>query len=162
MDSLLLTVITVLVAIIGYFVKKTLDKTETIGVDVADMRPKVDILWKDKYAPALSPRQLNDRGDNILNESGIKEIIESKKQKLFEAVKVVNPTNAYDAEQAISAVVEKLPELCPEVVDQLKEGAFRVGQNVDTVLFVGSIYLRNLIFSDLGFSLTDLDKPKNS
>jgi len=31
-----------------------------------------------------------------------------------------------------------------------------------SILFAGSIYLRNLIFPDLGFSLEDLDKPKNN
>ncbi|NTW26776.1 MAG: hypothetical protein HGA36_00400 [Candidatus Moranbacteria bacterium] len=53
-----------------------------------------------------------------------------------------------------------LPKHCPEIVDQLKTGAFKTGAEIDDVLFAGSIYLRNLIFEELGFSLNDLDKKK--
>lgn len=42
-------------AVISYFLKKTFDKVEhidtkldRIGQDVSGMRPKVDILWRDK------------------------------------------------------------------------------------------------------------------
>jgi len=54
---------------------------------VDDMYPKVDILWKDKVAPAHSPRRLNDYGITILNGSGIKEVIEEKKSVLLNLVK---------------------------------------------------------------------------
>ena len=158
--NLLLTTITILVAVIGYFVKKTFDKTEIIGTDVADIKPKVDILWKDKYAPAHSPRKLNERGEKILHDSGIKEIIEEKKDKLFELVKEKDAKNAYDAEQAVLSIVEKLPEHCPDVIEKLKTGAFKTGANIDTVLLVGGLLLRDLIFPMLGFSVEEIDKHK--
>ncbi len=164
MDTLAATLISVLVTAIlgaiGYFLKRIFEKTENIGNDIAEIKPKVDILWKDKYAPALSPRQLNENGRNILNESGIKEIVDSYKDKLLVEVQRLNPPTAYDAEQAISSVVNDLPTSYPESVGKLKDGAFRMGQNIDALLLVGSIYLRDLIFEKLGFSLTDLDKPK--
>lgn len=127
---------------------------------VDDMWPKVDILWKDKYAPANSPRRLNELGEKILEESGVREIIEGKKDRLTEIVRSMKPTTAYDAEQTIFSVVSDIPQYCPEIVNDLKDGAFRVGQNIDTILFVGAIHLRDLIFDDLGFSLDDLDHPK--
>ena len=135
--------------------------------DIKDVRERfsvvedrVDTMWKDGLAPALSPRQLNNRGESILNESGIKEIIEKKRTILLELVKTKNINNPYDAENAILQVASQIPEHCPDIIDELKNGAFRVGANLDDVLFVGGIYLRNLIFKDLGFSLEDLDKPK--
>jgi hypothetical protein len=39
--------------------------------------------------------------------------------------------------------------------------AIKVGADMESVLFTGSIYLRNMIFSELGFSLEDLDKSIN-
>jgi hypothetical protein len=125
MNELFLGIIALLLAAIGYFIKRILNKSDVIGDDVADMKPKVNVLWKDvadmkpkvdvlwadKYAPAHSPRQLNDRGNNS-----------------------------------------------PEVVEQLKGGAFKTGVDIKTVLFVGSVYLRDLIFPDLGFSVSDLDR----
>ena len=121
---------------------------------------RVSTLWKDEVAPARSPRQLNDLGTKILNESGIKEIVSAKKAELLAKVKELNPTNAYDAEQAALDVVANLPKHSPALIPQLKDGAFRVGQGLETVLLVGGFYLRDLIFTDLGFSLTELDRPK--
>lgn len=40
---------------------------------------KVISLWRDKVAPANSPRQLNKKGESILNESGIKKLLTTKK-----------------------------------------------------------------------------------
>jgi len=129
---------------------------------VVEMSTRLDVLWKDRFAIAHSPRQLNERGNTVLNESGIKEIIYEKKDVLAALVKEKRPTNPYDAEQAILAVVNDLQERNPEVTDRLKDGAFRVGADIPTLLFVGGIFLRDLIFADLGFSLVDLDKPKSS
>jgi hypothetical protein len=137
--------------------KKTIDKMYERFVRVEE---RVNTLWKDEVAPAHSPRQLNAIGQNILNGSGIKEIIEAKKTELLAKVRALNPTNAYDAEQYALNVVSELPKHCPDVTLKLKEGAFKVGSGVETVLLVGGFYLRDLIFPELGFPLTDLDKPK--
>ncbi len=138
-------------------VEKTVEKIYERFIKVEE---RVNTLWKDEVAPAHSPRQLNDIGKKILNESGIKEIIEKNKDTLLSKVRALNPTNAYDAEQAAISVVSELPKHCPDVIPKLKDGAFKVGQGTETVLLVGGFYLRDLIFPNLGFSLTDLDKPK--
>jgi hypothetical protein len=96
-----------------------------------------------------------------LSKSGIKKIIDEKKESLLKLVKDKQTTNAYDAEIAIYSVMMELPNHCPDVIDRLKQGAFLSGVDINTVLFVGSIYFRNLIFPDLGLSLEDLDKPKD-
>lgn len=159
-QQILMTVIALLFGIVTYFVKKTFEKMDKIGDDVSDMKPKLDILWKDRLAPSNSPRQLNIQGSQVLEMSGIKQIIDKNKDKLLAIVKDNNPNNPYDAELEIARVVMNLPVHCPDIVDSLKQGAFLVGADVDSVLFVGSIYLRNMIFKDLGFSLDDLDKPR--
>lgn len=148
-------------------VLETLDEKMRVSIepDLKDARERfaivedrVQTIWQDKFAPSHFPRQLNDVGAKILEESGIREIIASKKQNLLRVIKNSNPQNAYDAEQVILSAVADLPKYCPDVLDSLKEGAFRVGQNIDTVLFVGGIDFRNQVFQELGFSLTDLDK----
>ena len=146
-------------------IKKTLE--DGVLPDLKDVRERfgriedrVETLWKDKLAPANSPRQLNDKGNSILNSSGIKEIVDEKKDKLLELVRAKGAKNAYDAEIEIEEIMTGLPSHCPDIVDKLKDGAFRVGADIGGLLFVGSIYLRNQIFSELGFNLDDLDKPK--
>jgi len=145
--------------------KEEIQKTikESIG-DFRDrfisMESKMEILWKDEIAPSNSPRQLNNRGRNILNESGIKEIIDEKKSELLRLVKEKNPDNPYDANVVIEDIMNDLPKHYPEILANLKDGAFNTGSDISSILFAGSIYLRNEIFSDLGFSIDDLDAPK--
>ena len=149
---------------IGHISATLKDKIEPDLKDVREkfssVKDRVETLWQDKFAPAHSPRQLNERGASIFEGSDVKSILERTKNKLLLAIKAKNPKNAYDAEQAILEVVAEMPKHCPEIIDELKNGAFKVGQNIDTVLLVGGIYFRNQIFPELGFSLTDLDKPK--
>jgi hypothetical protein len=141
------------------------DKIEPELKDVREkfssVKDRVETLWQDKFAIARSPRQLNERGMEILKGSGIKSILERMKAKLLVAIRAKNPQNAYDAEQTVLEVVAEMPKYCPGVIDELKNGAFKAGQNIDTVLLVGGIYFRNQVFSELGFSLTDLDKTKD-
>ncbi len=166
METLLITIISALIAAflgaIGYFLKMIFDDTRMLVKDMAEIKPKVDILWKDKLAPSHSPRQLNEQGANILGESGIKEIIDEKKDELLRLIKTKNVANAYDAERAVEEVTNQIPELYPDLLDVIKDGAFKTGSDIDAILFVGSIYLRNQIFAELGFSVTDLDGSKNS
>jgi hypothetical protein len=117
------------------------------------MYPKVEALWRDRGAPSNSPRQLNERGTAILEQSRIKHIVEEKRGQLLALVKATNPTNAYDAEQAVFKVMNDLQTHFPEVEDKLKDGAFKAGEDIPMLLFVGGVYLRNLIFKDLGFTL---------
>ena len=140
-----------------------------IEPDLRDMRErfggiesKVDTLWKDRYAPASSPRQLNEQGQEILQKSGIKEMIDGKKEELTNLVKQKNPQNAYDAEKAILATMQEFSEHYPALIDQLKNGAFQAGADIDGVLFVGGIYLRELIFPVLGFSPGDIDNDERA
>jgi hypothetical protein len=135
-------------------------KIESIYDRFLKVEERVDTLWKDKVAPAHSPRQLNELGVTIRDQSGIKEIIDTKRQTLLDAIREQDPKTPYDAERVILSVVNDLSKHCPEVVDQLKEGAFKVGQSIDVILLVGGFYLRDQIFPELGFSLTDLDIPK--
>ena len=149
-------------------IKTTLDNE--IKPDLKNVRERfgktedrVETLWKDKFAPAHSPRQLNERGNDVLKTSGIKEIIDQKKDELLKIIKTKDISNPYDAEQTILAVVGEMPKHCPDVVDKIKDGAFKSGVDIEGVLFVGGLYLRNLIFKpNLGFDLIDLDKPKTS
>lgn len=160
--KILMGVIVLLFGIVAYFTKKIFDNTYSISKDVSDIKPKVDILWQDRLALSHSPKQLNEMGKDILEKSGIKEIVNEKKPKLLELVKAKEAKTPYDAEIAILGVMRQLTLHCPDIVDKLKDGAFKTGSNIDSILFVGGIYLRNEIFPDLGFSLEDLDIPKNA
>jgi hypothetical protein len=133
---------------------------DEIAPDLKDMRERfaliedrVDSLWKDKLAPARSPRVLNARGRRILKDSGIQKIVEDQRQELERVLRASNPATAYDAERQAISTVMSLPNRSPELVAKIKEGAFRVGAEVDSVLFVGGVYFRDEVFPKLGFGL---------
>ena len=125
---------------------------------VNDISPKVDVLWKERVAPSHSPRQLNQSGLRILEQSGIRRIIDQYKSELLARVRGRHPTDAYVAEQAALEMVNRLQEFYPDIVDKLRDGAFRSGEDIGTVLLVGGIYLRNEIFPELGFTIDDIDR----
>ncbi|MEX1014805.1 MAG: hypothetical protein WDZ80_06625 [Candidatus Paceibacterota bacterium] len=168
-------IIVVLVAI-GKGWGKFEEKVESIGESIKKIKPdleevrerfsivesRVSDLWADRVAPANSPRELNDRGNDILNKSGMLDIINKKKDILLQEVKKRDFDNAYDAERIIMSVVLEMDNHCPEVVADLKEGAYRVGTDVDTLLYVGGIHLRNLIFTELNLKKEDIDKEQGN
>ncbi len=137
-----------------------LDDLAPIRERFAVIESRVNDLWQDRVAPAHSPRQLNERGNSILEKSGIKEIVDSKKETLLGIIRKKGATNPYDAEAIILSVMADLPNHCPDVIEKLKTGAFNSGASMNDVLLVGGIYLRNLTFPELGFKVEELDKPK--
>jgi len=137
--------------------EKSLD--EDVKPPLVDLRDRfavvedrVESLWKDKFAPAQSLRALNERGQEILEKSGIKDIVDERRAELEGMLRVRNPRTAYDAERDAIACVRTLPESVPELLDAIKAGAFRVGADIAGVLFVGGIYFRDAVLPTLEFA----------
>ncbi|HEY9583248.1 MAG TPA: hypothetical protein VJK09_03015 [Candidatus Paceibacterota bacterium] len=165
--NFLLALITVLIGALGYLLKrmfdsveKLIDRVDLIYRDVSDIRPKVELMWRNYGAVADSPRQLNERGQKILSESGIEEIVNEQEDFLLEEIKKQDIQNPYDAERTVERVMADLPKLRPDLLDKLKLGAYRAGEDTDTVLYIGAIYLRNKVFPALGFPTTDIVDPE--
>ena len=95
-EQLLLGVIAVLLATIGYFIKQILNNTDKISVDVGYMKPKVKILWELQFASGKSPLTLNERGLNILDKSGIKELVDNALPQFLDEIQEKNPKSAYE------------------------------------------------------------------
>ena len=76
----------------------------------------------------------------------------------MELVKAEYPQTAFDAEQALIKVMNDLPTHSPDIVNDLKDGAFQVGADISALLFVGALYIRDTIFTSLGFRTDDIDK----
>ena len=153
----LLAIIAILLGAIGYFIKKILDKTEKISEDVGDIKPKVKILWEMQFASSNSPLVLNPRGIEILNSSGIKKIIDDNLERLIIEIKERMPSNAYQVQEC-SRKVMSIFKSESATLTKLQEGAYSTGVDVDTVLFAGSLYLRDLALPKFDCKLEDVDK----
>lgn len=121
------------------------------------MKEKVDLLWKERIATSASPMILNKRGLKILNDSGIKNIIDEKIEDLHQQVKDKKPRNAYWVQEYTKTVLYKLRKN-PDLLPELETSAYNSGEDIDTILFVGSLYLRDKILTKFHFKLDEIDK----
>jgi hypothetical protein len=93
-----------------------------------------------------SPRILTPKGERILEESGIKEIVENRLGDIISDVKAKNPENEYRIEQCVIEYVRELGQDA-SLRKQIEQGAFNSGTTVDVVLFVGAIYIRDQVIA---------------
>ncbi|MCB9805652.1 hypothetical protein H6775_00665 [Candidatus Nomurabacteria bacterium] len=147
--------------LIGFFIKtgkklQILEDLEDVRKNFSVVKSRVDDLWADRTAPAKSPRQLNERGLAILEESKIDQILNKKIDVIEKDVKDKNPQTAYDAEREITESILALETLCPDITERLKDGAFKSGEDIETVLFVGAISVRDQLLKNLGFNSKEL------
>jgi hypothetical protein len=124
---------------------------------ISGIEQRLDSLWKSFFSVSRSPMQLNERGLKVLEESGIKKIVENRFDKIVADVKALNPQNAYEVQESITKIVEQYAQ-DDSLKDALQTGAFKSGVDIFTVLFSGSIYIRDRVLSALGFNVDDIDK----
>jgi hypothetical protein len=115
-----------------------------------------DLSIQNRLSEAHSPRQLNDAGKKVLNDSGINTVVDDKFEYIVNKVKSKNPENAYQAEQAILDAVEHLID-DPAIKDAVENGAFQSGQPIAAVLYVGGLYIRDRVLETIGFEIKDID-----
>jgi len=139
---------------------KILERVAGLGKRLERIEDCFDDIIKGRFASANSPIQLNEKGNKILNESKIGNFIDEDKSQLLEIARKKEFSNPYDAERGLLELLRIYIQEKPEELKKLKESAFNTGIDLESLFFVGSIYLRNSIFKELGFEIDDLDKIK--
>lgn len=137
--------------------KRDVQKIPGIELKLASIEGRLERLWRGNITSGNSPMILNDVGVKILNDSKMDELLRPYYSEILRSVKALNPSNPFQAQEILISVVNryKLREDCK---DKLEVGAYNSGHNVDTVLFVGAINIRDQIVMDLGFNLHGIDK----
>lgn len=72
-----------------------------------------------------------------------------------------NPQNAYEVQECARKVMLNLKSNT-NILSKLQNGAFNTGVDVDSVLFTGSLYLRDLALPKFNFKVEDIDNHKPS
>jgi hypothetical protein len=108
------------------------------------------VLWHAHLAKSNSPITLNEAGLRALETSNIREFAEQAYAEIFARVKAKNPQNAYQAQEALISIVTSYQN-DEEYKLKLQEDAYAVGHDVDSLLFVGAMAIRDRVISDLGF-----------
>jgi hypothetical protein len=105
-----------------------------------------------------SPISLNDKGIELLENSGAKEFVDNNKTVLIEKIKVLGHGTAYDIqENARKSVMEMEKD---STFNPLKKYAFDKGTDLSLITVAASLYLRDIALPEFGFSLVDVDISK--
>jgi len=129
----------------------------TLG-EVKDKVVACEVILKERgpLAERKSPISLTERGDNVLKESGGMDYVDDQKESLLAFIRDKNPKSAYDVQEFAKLAMElraKEDDFIP-----LKNYAYKEGMDLDDILFVTGIYLRDITLDPLGFSHEDIDK----
>ena len=140
-------------------------KTDVISLNkqTAEWGVKLDTLWERGFTTSKSPRVLNEVGEKILANSGIKDIVDDRYEKILTEVKGMNPPNAYQAESCVIRVINNFGQE-EDLIPTLQDGAFKAGVDVVSLLLVGAIYIRDKILAVLGYDISQINsnQPKKA
>ncbi|MDD5291120.1 MAG: hypothetical protein PHZ04_03315 [Patescibacteria group bacterium] len=108
-----------------------------------------------------SPIKLTPLGQEVLQNSGILEILKAQKESLIKKIKESKPQTAYDVQETTknTFTIEKLG-LSEQEANRLKNYAFSKGITLAEVMLAGSIYFRDIVLEEMGLKVDDLDKIK--
>ncbi len=148
-------------------------KVDTHHVDISEIkkeqkevRDKViscetSLREREPLGKRKSPISLTDRGNKVLNESGGKKFIDDNLSEFSSKVEAKEPKTSYDVQEISKEVISGLQN--DDRVNPLKDYLFKEGMEIDDIIFVLGIYLRDRILEQKHWKVEDIDAhdPKN-
>ncbi|HZY80608.1 MAG TPA: hypothetical protein VFE50_13875 [Cyclobacteriaceae bacterium] len=122
-----------------------------IEFTIASILAKLNVLWTEHLARSNSPIALNEAGLRALEASNIGEFAKQHYSEILSRVKEAKPLNAYQAQQELIVAVASYGNIEPYKL-KLQNAAFASGQDVNSLLFIAALSIRDRVVSDLGFS----------
>ena len=110
---------------------------------------------------SASPISLKPTGIKALEESGLKNWIDNKREKLVSECETKNIVkNQYDIQECAFKFFDSLD--FGDFNDKIKQSAFQYGWSVETIRRIGGIYFRDILLEKHNFKPEDLDKPNEA
>ena len=110
-------------------------------------------------AISTSPISLTPLGQELVQHSGILDVLKPKKDSLMENIKQQNLKTAYDIQEFVRHIftTEGL-SLGEAELNKLKDYVFSKGVSLNDILYAASIYFRDVALEEFKFKVEDLDK----
>ena len=146
--------------------KERIDKVEGFRDMVVELGAKVDLILQYTKPKALleskSPISLTERGVEISDAMSANTLFEKYKDELQKRVDEKEPETAYDIqEKSFSVVKSDFSELLnDEELSNLKQVAFNKGIELDEIIQIFGIILRDYILNIRDIPISDVDKTK--
>ena len=141
---------------IGY-IKKEIDEIKPDVKMIPIIKERVDVLWASRYTQPGSPMVLTEAGKKILLDSKIENFTTEYYNEILIKVKERNLENPYQVQEALFEIMRNYKNN-DDCIRKLENAAFVAGVDVDTVLLVGAVNVRNKIINDLNMKVEDIDK----
>ena len=121
------------------------------------VKERVDVLWTLRFVSAGSPKILTEKGKQVLRDSKIEDFTTEYYSDIINQVKERNLQNPYQVQEALIEIVGnyKNKEICK---NNFENAAFITCVDVDSILLVAAINIRDKVFCDLGMKFEDVDK----
>lgn len=101
-----------------------------------------------------SPLNLTEPGKEVLNKSGGKNFIDLNQEKLIESIKNRVPKTAYDVQEISKLVITECTNI--DEFNVIKNYLYASGLDIELMIEMLSLYLRDLALKELGFKVTDI------
>jgi prophage DNA circulation protein len=95
----------------------------------------------------------------VLEQSGIRIIVEPRLGQITKKVKAKKPENAYQVQEMLLDIVQKLKS-DTELRNGIEQAAYNSGVSVETVLLVAAIDIRDTVLERLNMKPDDIDRHK--
>ncbi|MEK7528974.1 MAG: hypothetical protein AAB592_04360 [Patescibacteria group bacterium] len=160
---------------IGEYKNKVDTLENTVGHDehcglrktVGDVRDKViacetSLKEREPLTKKKSPISLTERGQTLLEASGGKAFIDTNLPLLSGKIDAKEAKTAYDIQEVSKAVLQEMTT--DNLFVPLKEYLFKEGLEIEDLIIVMGIYLRDKVLAQKGILPEDVDKtdPKNA
>lgn len=102
---------------------------------------------------SCSIKVLNEAGLHALEASKIGNFVNVQYSQILSDVRNMEPKNAYQAQEVLINVVNRY-KYDEYFTNMLQEAAFASGYDIDSVLLVAALSIRDRVITDLGFVRT--------
>lgn len=105
-----------------------------------------------------SPVSLNESGEKLLHSSGGDEFVIKNLDELIKLIEAKNPQSAYDIQEYSKTALKSLSS--DARIIPLKDYAFKEGIELDDIITVMGVYLRDKALKRLGYTLQQIDESE--
>jgi hypothetical protein len=126
-----------------------------LDVKIDKLDKKFDEFILKPFATSKSPLTLTDKGNEIFNRPKIQEFVKANKNDIISKMKALNYDSAYKAQEKLFTIVDSYKGGNYKI--NLENEAFETGQNIDIIMRIISIGIRNDVFNQLEMKVEDID-----
>jgi len=145
------------------WLKKSVEKIEDTVKDIANTQSVAKDNKNFNLMGNASPIRLKPEGINVLENSGMKDFVDSNEKMLHENCGHDCEISAYEIQEKVFDLFDNF-EFEKEVDKRFKDFAYKEGMNIETIRRIGAIYFRDkcLQVCDLVPADVDTTKPNNN